>query len=68
MQINRCPKCGREPLIIKVCVKTEDDKFEHIGFEFECYTCCLHSGLCETFEEAVAKWNELTKGEIKWKR
>lgn len=60
MQINRCPKCGREPEVKRI-----ERDFVKIAYEVECYDCCLHSGRCETHAEAVAKWNEMTKGENK---
>lgn len=60
MQINRCPKCGREPE-----VKRFEQNCVLIGYEVECFDCGLHTGRCKTYEEAVAKWNEMTKGENK---
>jgi UTP-glucose-1-phosphate uridylyltransferase len=39
-------------------------KFVLSAYEVECYDCGLHTGYCKTYEEAIAKWNELTKGEI----
>ncbi len=65
MQINRCPKCGREPSAIKLFkLDNERNCFYALknGWEAECYDCGLHTGRCDTREEAVAKWNELTKG------
>lgn len=59
MQINRCPKCGREPSMIKI------KSITNYGVEVECYDCGLHSGCCDTKEEAIKKWNELTKGDNK---
>lgn len=60
MQINPCPKCGRKP-----CEWIHEADFYTIGYEVKCYYCGLHTGLCKTYAEAVAKWNELTKGETK---
>jgi hypothetical protein len=61
MQINRCPKCGREPVIL---IARNNDESESIyGYRAECFDCELHTGCCETHEEAVAKWNELTEAE-----
>lgn len=59
MQINRCPKCGREPIIL--IWRRDDDEETISGYEAECYDCCLHTGCCKTREEAVTKWNELTE-------
>lgn len=61
MEINQCPKCGREPSNIELInpLKT----LEILGYEIECYDCGLHTGSCKTQDEAVTKWNELTKGE-----
>lgn len=56
MQINRCPKCGQEPSHCRLF----NIKFEPIGYEVECDDCGLHTGHCDTDEEAVAKWNEFT--------
>jgi predicted RNA-binding Zn-ribbon protein involved in translation (DUF1610 family) len=56
MQINRCPKCGREPEVIRL-----ERRFVKISYEVECYDCGLHAGRYETRDEAVEKWNELTK-------
>jgi hypothetical protein len=58
-KINRCPKCGRVPEVIRL-----ERKFVLSAYEVECYDCGLHTGYCKTYEEAIAKWNELTKGEI----
>jgi hypothetical protein len=52
MQINRCPKCGREPKMIKYVMA---------GDELECYSCGLRTGVCFNFDEAVTKWNALTE-------
>lgn len=60
MQINLCPKCGREPAVMRLernCVL--------IGYEVgcvECYNSGLHSSRCKTYADAVTKWNEITKG------
>lgn len=59
MKINKCPKCGREPSLILLFNR---DKNVYCGHEAECYDCGLHSGRCDTEEEAITKWNELTKG------
>lgn len=60
MQINRCPKCGREP------VSTEMYAGEfYLGWRVECLRCKLHTCTCESRSEAVAKWNEMTKGDSK---
>lgn len=59
-RLNRCPRCRREPSFNKLF----NIKLDPIGYEVECYDCGFHSGRCETREEAVAKWNEMTE-EIK---
>lgn len=60
MQINRCPKCGGEPKVIRLV-----RNFVKFAYEVECYDCGFLSERCGTREEAVAKWNEMTKGENK---
>lgn len=68
MQINRCPKCGREPSVIKLLKLNIARIFLYAlknGWEAECYDCGLHTGRYDTLEEAVANWNEMTKGETK---
>jgi transcription elongation factor Elf1 len=59
MHINNCPKCGVEPHVIPIF----DSDDEYCGSEVECYHCRLHTGCCETENEAILKWNEMTKGE-----
>jgi transcription elongation factor Elf1 len=54
MQINRCPKCGKEPKMIA-----------HPGIlvarmEIRCDSCGLSTKQCISVTEAVAKWNEMT--------
>jgi hypothetical protein len=61
MQINKCPKCGREPSNIELIIPLKT--LNILGYEIECYDCGLHSGRCDTEEEAINKWNELTKGD-----
>lgn len=56
MVINRCPKCGREPSVF-----IDEQDFVTIGVEIWCSDCGLHTGRCDTHEEAVAKWNEMTE-------
>lgn len=55
MKINQCPKCGREPRRYRYI-------FGH-KYQIECLECGLDTGLCESADEAVTKWNEMTKGE-----
>jgi hypothetical protein len=55
MQINRCPKCGREPSEIRLLGGSRTAR------EIECYDCGLHTGRCDSHAEAVKKWNEMTK-------
>jgi Lar family restriction alleviation protein len=63
MQINRCPKCGREPVIL---ITRNNDESESIyGYRAECYDCDIWADIGNTKAEAVTKWNELTKGETK---
>ena len=57
MQINLCPKCGREPKLREWLLSGE--------YEIECPHCKRYSGAFNTSAEAVAKWNEMTKGENK---
>ena len=59
MKINPCPICGREP-----GVWIHEADFYTIGYEFSCGGCGFYTGSCETRDEAVTKWNEMTKGEI----
>lgn len=60
MQINRCPKCGREPAIH---IARNDDESESIyGYRAECYECDVWAEVGGTKAEAIAKWNEMTKG------
>jgi hypothetical protein len=61
MKINRCPKCGREPIIAKII----NGNYELSGFQIDCDDCCLHTGCIPHYVDAVAKWNELTKGDNK---
>ena len=60
MQINRCPKCGREPVSMKVYAG-----MFFCGWQVECFDCRLHTGWCKTKDEVVAKWNEIAKKETK---
>ena len=62
MKINRCPKCGRSPLIIS---EYNSDGDEYCGSKIMCCYCRLYTETCETMQKAIAKWNELTKGENK---
>jgi transcription elongation factor Elf1 len=59
MKINRCPKCGREPSVIK----TIDYTRYKVGYEIRCYDCKILTETTKTRDEAVAKWNEMTEGE-----
>jgi hypothetical protein len=61
MQINRCPKCGKEPSESIL----SNGQYKLMGVEIECYDCGLHTGSCKNKSEAVKKWNEMTKGENK---
>ena len=58
---NRCPKCGRMPSNVEL-IHPLTKSIEILGYEVECYDCGLHTGRCETRDEAVEKWNEITKG------
>lgn len=62
MEINRCPKCGREPSIFQRITVTKEFTIDNVAMEVECYDCGLHTCRCKTRDEAVAKWNELTEG------
>lgn len=57
MEINRCPKCGGEPVYMKMYAGVF-----FCGYRVECFACRLHTGCCKTKDEAIAKWNEMTKG------
>jgi hypothetical protein len=57
MKINRCPKCGREPVSMKVYA----GEF-FCGWKFGCFDCELHTGNYASKSKAIAKWNEITKG------
>jgi hypothetical protein len=67
MQINRCPECGREPLIYRA---TPIIRFDHTTISGDtkyvchCYPCGLRVK-SNTRDEAVAKWNEMTEEENK---
>lgn len=62
MKINPCPICGQEPKIY--CGKTLINGVLR-DVKIMCDDCWLYTGICKTLDEAVTKWNELTKGEIK---
>jgi transcription elongation factor Elf1 len=59
MQINRCPKCGREPSVYCGSALLNGEMRD---VSIECEDCGLHTGSCKTRDEAVTKWNEMTKG------
>ena len=60
VKINRCPKCGQEPVIL---IARNNDESESIyGYRAECYDCDLWAEVGGTKAEAVTKWNALTKG------
>lgn len=59
MQINRCPKCGKKPKVMRTV------RFALTLFDVRCNDCHMHTGCRETRDEAIEKWNELTKGEAK---
>jgi hypothetical protein len=62
MQINQCPKCGQVPNVSRV----QGSRILIPSYQILCYKCKLESERCTTFDEAIAKWNELTnkiKGE-----
>jgi hypothetical protein len=56
MEINRCPECGRVPIVSKIV----DANNDFLGFQIDCDDCCLHTGCTPFYEDAVAKWNALT--------
>lgn len=62
MKINKCPKCGGDPSNVELINPFKT--LEILGYEVECYDCGLHSGRCDTEEEAITKWNELTKNQV----
>lgn len=57
MKVNNCPKCGREPVSVRVYAG-----LFFCGWCIECLACKLNTSFCKTEYEAVTKWNELTKG------
>ncbi len=66
MQISRCPKCRREPSVIRLAPVTMniiDVDAKDFKYEVECYDCGLHTGGCRTLDEAVAKWSQITHEE-----
>jgi transcription elongation factor Elf1 len=60
MKINRCPKCGKDP---KVYCGTALLNGEMRDVNIECESCGLCTRTYKTRAEAIAKWNEMTKGE-----
>jgi hypothetical protein len=60
VKINRCPKCGQEP---KVYCGAALLNGEMRDVNITCEGCWLYTGSCKTRDEAVTKWNALTKGE-----
>lgn len=66
MQISRCPKCRREPSVIRLAPATMNliaIDAKDFKYEVECYDCGLHTGGCRTLDEAVAKWSQITHEE-----
>lgn len=60
MQINRCPKCGREPSVY-CCTAFLNGEMRDVNIE--CEGCRLYTRTYKTRDEAISKWNEMTKGE-----
>jgi hypothetical protein len=58
MHINRCPKCGREP----TRVRHETISRKTFGHEIVCRHCDISTSRLKLLCEAIAKWNEITKG------
>lgn len=58
MEINKCPKCGSEPIIAKIV----NGNYEFLGYQIDCDDCCLHTGCMPYYVDVVAKWNKITKG------
>lgn len=59
MKINRCPKCGQEPVVL---IARNNDESESIcGYRAECYDCDILANIGNTKAEAIAKWNEITE-------
>lgn len=64
MQINPCPRCGREPELEKYFKFSKDiGEFYFAGWRYQCLRCCLSTECCKTIDESAAKWNEIMKGE-----
>lgn len=57
MQINPCPKCGRDASVAKII----DYMRYKFGYEIGCYDCKIRTEVIKTRDEAIAKWNELTE-------
>lgn len=53
MEINKCPKCGKEPVLYA--------DIGCFGWRLKCPDCELETDCGETSDEAREKWNELTK-------
>ena len=59
MKINPCPKCGREPKVYCGEVLLNGVLRD---VKIMCDDCWLYTGICDTYKQAVTKWNEMTKG------
>ena len=61
MKINRCPKCGQEPVVFRISDYVHGKFWYKVG----CFECGIKTEVFKTYDEAVAKWNEIAKGCVK---
>ena len=54
MKINPCPICGREPVVY--CGEALINGV-FCDVDIACEDCGLYSGNCDTYKQAVTKWN-----------
>lgn len=58
-RINCCPICGRDPSVVRI------KSIKEYGVEIKCNICLMHTGMHKTENEAIRKWNALTKAATK---
>lgn len=67
MKINKCPKCGRKPIIMPwtqhslSISSTEDISLKEKRYQVECEDCGLYTRCCKERTEAIEMWNRMTK-------
>ena len=67
MKIDRCPKCGQEPMTYRSTPFIRLNPTTILGdakYVCHCYPCGLMVK-SKTRDEAIEKWNEMTKGGAK---